>query len=190
MSSRCRIPDRRHPDRGRTAALLLLAALALGACDDKKREADSLPVAQSSPAFVAVSTLIPGGGPPPPEAQRAKLYEDNPHYVEDGKRLFGWYNCTGCHFHGGGGIGPALMDNHWRYGGHLDQIYASIYQGRPNGMPTWGGKIPDAQIWEIAAYIRSLSPPLPPPPPPVEPSSPSPAGVPQAEGPGAPATPQ
>jgi mono/diheme cytochrome c family protein len=26
-------------------------------------------------------------------------------------------------------------------------------------MPTWRDKIPDAQIWEIAAYVRSLSTP-------------------------------
>jgi cytochrome c oxidase cbb3-type subunit 3 len=24
-------------------------------------------------------------------------------------------------------------------------------------MPAWGGKIPDQQIWELAAYVRSLS---------------------------------
>ena len=39
-------------------------------------------------------------------------------------------------------MGPALMDDAWIYGGRLDQIYNSIYQGRPNGMPAWGGKIP------------------------------------------------
>ena len=64
------------------------------------------------------------------------------------------------------------MNDQWRYGGRLDQIYASIAQGRPNGMPSWAGKLPDAQIWEIAAFIRSLSAPesenkgqtMPPPP--------------------------
>ena len=24
-------------------------------------------------------------------------------------------------------------------------------------MPTWGGKIPEYQIWEIVAYVRSLN---------------------------------
>ena len=37
------------------------------------------------------------------------------------------------------------------------EIYASIQQGRPNGMPAFRDKIPDQQIWEIAAYVRSLS---------------------------------
>jgi len=30
-------------------------------------------------------------------------------------------------------------------------------EGRPNGMPSWRGKIPDYQVWEIVAYVRSLS---------------------------------
>jgi cytochrome c oxidase cbb3-type subunit 3 len=51
------------------------------------------------------------------------------------------------------------MDDKWIYGGRIDQIFASIYQGRPNGMPVWGGKIPQGQIWQIAAYVRSLSQP-------------------------------
>jgi cytochrome c oxidase cbb3-type subunit III len=72
-------------------------------------------------------------------------------------RLYKQFNCTGCHFNGGGGIGPPLMDDQWIYGGRLDQIYNSIYQGRPNGMPAWGGKIADDQIWQIATYVRSMS---------------------------------
>jgi len=34
-------------------------------------------------------------------------------------------------------------------------------QGRPNGMPSFVGKIPDYQVWEIAAYVRSMSGQLP-----------------------------
>jgi cytochrome c oxidase cbb3-type subunit 3 len=45
----------------------------------------------------------------------------------------------------------------WIYGGRLTQIQQSIVEGRPNGMPAWGGKIPDQQIWQIAAYVRSMS---------------------------------
>ena len=50
----------------------------------------------------------------------------------EGRRLFNWYNCAGCH------------------GDH------SIYQGRTKGMPSWGAKLPADQIWKIVAYIRSL----------------------------------
>jgi cytochrome c oxidase cbb3-type subunit 3 len=121
----------------------------------------SLPSAQAAPRNVAVTTLFPGGGSPPSEDPIARVYQDNSRYINDGKRLFGWYNCSGCHANGGGGMGPALTDNQWRYGGRLDQIFSSIAQGRPNGMPHWAGKIPDAQIWELAAFVRSLSVPTP-----------------------------
>jgi cytochrome c oxidase cbb3-type subunit 3 len=68
-------------------------------------------------------------------------------------------NCTGCHFNGGGGMGPALMSGHWRYGGRIDQVYASIAQGRPNGMPSWQDSLQPQQMWELAAYAKSLSVP-------------------------------
>jgi len=54
-------------------------------------------------------------------------------------------------------MGPSLMDNEWIYGGRLTQIHQTLVEGRPNGMPAWGGKIPDPQLWEIAAYVRSMS---------------------------------
>jgi cytochrome c oxidase cbb3-type subunit 3 len=49
------------------------------------------------------------------------------------------------------------MDGEWRYGGRIDQIHASILEGRPNGMPAWRGKVTDQQAWQLAAYIRALS---------------------------------
>ena len=57
---------------------------------------------------------------------------------------------------GGGGSGPALMDDRWIYGGNIENIVQTIREGRPNGMPSFRGKIPDDQIWEIAAYVRSM----------------------------------
>ena len=54
-------------------------------------------------------------------------------------------------------MGPPLMDEKWIYGSNPEQIFATVVQGRPNGMPSFGGKIPDYQVWEIAAYVRSLS---------------------------------
>jgi cytochrome c oxidase cbb3-type subunit 3 len=127
---------------------------------------------------VVISGLYPGGTTAPPEDPRGFIYDGNPTYIAQGKQYYTWYNCSGCHFNGGGGIGPSFMDKTWRYGGRIDQIYNSIAEGRPNGMPTWRAKIPDAQIWEIAAYVRSLSTPA------VKgeqpPSAPPPASVPPA----------
>ena len=54
-------------------------------------------------------------------------------------------------------MGPSLMDDEWIYGDRLEQIHQTLVEGRPNGMPAWGGKIPDEQLWELAAYVRSMS---------------------------------
>jgi cytochrome c oxidase cbb3-type subunit 3 len=84
-------------------------------------------------------------------------YEDNAYAVAEGQRLFRWYNCSGCHGNGGGNMGPPLMDAKWIYGSAPAQIAASILQGRPNGMPSFAGRIPDDQVWKLVAYIRSMS---------------------------------
>ena len=134
------------------------AALTLAACQKGERASAYVPAANVGPQPL-VSELLPGGAQPPPQDPRGKLYDGDAASIAQGKQYFAWYNCSGCHFNGGGGIGPAFMDKTWRYGGSIDQIYSSIAQGRPNGMPTWGAKIPDTQIWQIAAYVRSLSSP-------------------------------
>ena len=84
-------------------------------------------------------------------------YEENAFALSEGKHLFEFMNCVGCHAHGGGGMGPPLMDDKWIYGGQPEQIFATIVEGRPNGMPSFRGKLPDYQVWQLAAYVRSLS---------------------------------
>lgn len=84
-------------------------------------------------------------------------YEMNAHGLSEGKRLFSAFNCVGCHSNGGGGMGPPLMDDKWLYGSNPEQVFATITQGRPNGMPSFGGKVPEYQIWQLAAYVRSIS---------------------------------
>ena len=89
---------------------------------------------------------------------RVSHYERNAHALATGKRLWTWYNCSGCHANGGGGAsGPALMDAHWIYGWDTASIYKSIADGRPNGMPAYRGRIPEDQLWQLTAYVRSLS---------------------------------
>jgi cytochrome c oxidase cbb3-type subunit 3 len=90
--------------------------------------------------------------PTPPED-----YGKNAYGMSEGKRLYNYFNCVGCHANGGGGMGPALIDDEWIYGSAPDQIFATIVQGRPNGMPTFGGRIPDYQVWQLAHYVRSMS---------------------------------
>jgi cytochrome c oxidase cbb3-type subunit 3 len=54
-------------------------------------------------------------------------------------------------------MGPPLMDDQWIYGSEPAQIFATIVEGRPNGMPAFAGKIPEKEVWELVAYVRSLS---------------------------------
>jgi cytochrome c oxidase cbb3-type subunit 3 len=84
-------------------------------------------------------------------------YEENAFAISEGKRLYQGFNCYGCHAHGGGDMGPPLMDDRWIYGSRPEQVFSSIVAGRPNGMPSFGTKIPAYQVWQLAAYIRSMS---------------------------------
>src|SRR5436190_5132389 len=83
-------------------------------------------------------------------------YEDNAYAMTEGQRLYEWYNCSGCHARGGGGIGPPLMAEVWRYGKDPGSMYTSIVHGRPNGMPSWRGKMPQYQVWQIVTYVQAL----------------------------------
>ena len=86
------------------------------------------------------------------QAIRANAFQ-----ISQGKQLYSWFNCNGCHANGGGGSGPALMDDNWIYGSAHRQHRRTIREGRPNGMPSFRGKMPDDQVWQIAAYVRSMS---------------------------------
>ena len=130
-------------------------AVMLVACDrEERRFTDRVP---TPPAYATVSldTLQPGV--PSPDADIANRSERNAYDISEGKRLFSQWNCTGCHSHGGGGMGPALMDDEWIYGSDAENIVATIVEGRPNGMPSFRNKIPPQQLWQLAAYVRSLS---------------------------------
>jgi cytochrome c oxidase cbb3-type subunit 3 len=135
-----------------TAAML--AAIGIAGCYREQRPA--VP-AQPAPAETAVrqSEIEPGqAGAKPPVPSK---YEENAYALSQGKSLFRKYNCSGCHSQGGGGMGPALMDDKWIYGSAPENIYATIVQGRPNGMPAFGGHIPNDQVWQLVAYVRSMS---------------------------------
>ena len=141
------------------ASLLLIgaAALTLAACNREERHSRSKPLGETVPAGESPDTVWPGNSAPPPLDARAKLYDNNAPAIAEGQFLYTRMNCVGCHSHGGGGMGPPLMDDEWRYGGRIDQIAATIAEGRPQGMPAWRGKLTDDQIWKLAAYVRTLS---------------------------------
>lgn len=133
--------------------------ISLSACQREQRIFDP-GTAASQPANGTPLSEV-GAGVSPPPGNRPNVVAESAYTVGEGKRLYQAYNCVGCHANGGGAIGPALMDSEWIYGGSLEQIHSTIVQGRPNGMPSFAGRIPDYQVWEIAAYVRSMSGQLP-----------------------------
>jgi cytochrome c oxidase cbb3-type subunit III len=136
--------------------ILVCALLTALACERETRRYTELPAAANRSTAVRLTTLQPGA--PQPLSNVQSPYQYNAYGLAEGKRLYAAYNCAGCHgLAGGGAIGPALMDDKWIYGSHADQIFSSISQGRPDGMPSFGGHIPDQQIWQLVAYVQSLA---------------------------------
>ena len=97
-----------------------------------------------------------GGATPPVLASLGHPYENNAYQLNQGKRLYTWFNCKECHADGGGNIGPALMDGWWRYGPDPASIFATIRDGRPHGMPAFGDKMTTDQIWQLTGYVRTI----------------------------------
>lgn len=85
-------------------------------------------------------------------------FETDGKALATGAQLYVAYNCVDCHGAGGGGsMGPSLADGRWHFGGRPGEVFESIYQGRPDGMPAWGGRISNEQIWMLVSYVRSLN---------------------------------
>ena len=90
-------------------------------------------------------------------AQLTNPFQGDAAKVKEGGALFVAYNCMDCHgMDGSGAMGPSLADGRWHFGGSAGEVFQSIYEGRPDGMPSWGGRIPDDQIWRLVAYVQSL----------------------------------
>ena len=134
----------------------LVAALLPAACDSRwgRQDASNQRIASALPAVPRPVGPVPGPGDVAPASN--PLAGDAQSLI-DGRTLFVRFNCSGCHGgRGGGGMGPSLRNQRWRYGGHDSDIFDSIAQGRGQGMPAWGTKLPEQQIWQLVAYIQSL----------------------------------
>jgi cytochrome c oxidase cbb3-type subunit 3 len=129
--------------------------LAFAACEREERSFRPKPPAAALSSTIHMSPIQPGM--PKQDVLTRNEYESNAYAVAQGQLLFRAYNCNGCHSNGGGGMGPPLMDGKWVYGSDPANIVATILEGRPNGMPSFQGKIPDQQLWQLAAYVRSMS---------------------------------
>jgi putative heme-binding domain-containing protein len=96
-------------------------------------------------AILLAAGLAPGQTPPATPAARAA-----------GEKIFRGH-CASCHgLKGAGGSGPNLTSGIFYHGGTDADLYRNISEGIP------GTAMPDqffssAQIWQIVAYVRSLS---------------------------------
>lgn len=162
--------------RNSAAAILIAGLVVFTACQtrngsttDTSRVASASSSTQSTTShyvdgadsmrFIAHDENLPPGFP----AHGTPLsirnpYEGNKDAIHTGGQLYVSYNCVDCHgVDGSGSMAPTFQDNRWHFGGGPAEIFESIYQGRPDGMPAWGGRISNDQIWMLTAYVRSLS---------------------------------
>jgi cytochrome c oxidase cbb3-type subunit 3 len=149
---------------------IVLSALIILGCRAQKTAAGDTAVAASSTAS-STSTLLVAGDSlrlvehpeilPAGFPLGAKQIELKNPYEGDKNAiamLFIGYNCLDCHgADGSGAMGPSFQDGRWHFGGSPAEVFESIYQGRPDGMPAWGGRISNDQIWMLTAYVRSLA---------------------------------
>jgi cytochrome c oxidase cbb3-type subunit 3 len=134
------------------ASLLLL----LAACKREERSFRTDPPVVQALDQVAVMPGGIGGAPPDIDRAQGHAFADNAYQLSEGKQLYDWFNCSGCHAKGGGASGPALSDAFWRYGPDDVSIFVSIRDGRPHGMPAFREKLTTEQIWQLTHYVRTL----------------------------------
>ena len=140
-----------------TAGLVVAAALVLASCErESRRFRDLPPGANAENLVVQNEQLQPGPMLRSPVAQHP--YERNAWAIAEGKTLYNNMNCAGCHSpRGGGNIGPSLIDSAWIYGVAPENLFQTIEQGRPRGMPAFRGRMGNTDIWKVVAYIRAMN---------------------------------
>jgi mono/diheme cytochrome c family protein len=165
-----------NSQRARYSLAILAACIAFGCTRGVSSGSDDSAAASSSPStqqsntshllvagdslrFVQHDENLPAGFPLAATTLALKNpYEGDRNAIATGGKLFIGYNCLDCHgAEGSGAMGPSFQDGRWHFGGSPAEVFESIYQGRPDGMPAWGGRISNDQIWMLTAYVRSLS---------------------------------
>ena len=147
----------------RLSLLIVSLSFGIARCDAANAQQSHGADPNQSAASTAVPPIslggfAPGGGTLVHGISKiGEEYAKSPEHIEAGKQLFQAMNCTGCHSNGGGGFGPALMGKTRIYGGSVENIASTIVEGRPNGMPSFRSLLPMEQVWELAAYVKSLS---------------------------------
>jgi cytochrome c oxidase cbb3-type subunit III len=134
------------------AALGLLGGAADLPTDTQKPEAPTA----ARLLDVPVTHIVPGNIDVKPDIKSPVAGDSDA--INRGMKYFANFNCSGCHAaNAGGGMGPALSNHSFKFGSDPANIYLTITQGRPTGMPAWGTLLPSNVIWDLVAYIESIS---------------------------------
>jgi cytochrome c oxidase cbb3-type subunit 3 len=139
---------------------LLLAILSLAACGRVRGDSTTGATVARMPTDETLNSVPLGAPPGEPVSIASRIanpFAGDTQAVAEGKQLFSSMNCVYCHGAQASGLmGPPLNGVGWRYGGTPAQLYNSVHDGRPQGMPAWGGRLPPDQIWKIVAYLQTL----------------------------------
>lgn len=131
-----------------------LAIVALAACGSDRERERVVPPQGGMRIPVQTGTLT--AGPVRTGTPVANPFHGDELALQEGERFYKWFNCDGCHGAiGGGAIGPPLRDRDWIYGASPAQLYHTIVEGRPNGMPAFRG-MPEDVVWKLIAYVHSF----------------------------------
>lgn len=141
---------------------VLVATQLTVSCGRERSAATTSNTASSNeaPPAIRYEDHIWAAGLPPPAGVLVPPEANGPQSPKDGEALFRSMNCDGCHAGDGSGqVGPSLSDGRWRYGGRDEEIFSSIFYGRPQGMPAYGGLLGQGGVWLLVSFLKSLPKP-------------------------------
>jgi len=133
-------------------AILLLIAMALGACTSPQ------PVAQN---LTPIPTLIPATMPPTPQPTETPPGLDLPSREPSAANAQAVYeeNCASCHGSDGQGKVPGARnfnDIDYIRGALPATFFVAVTNGRKN-MPAWGDKFSVDDRWDLVFYVRQFA---------------------------------
>lgn len=124
------------------------------AVSSTQEPAPQAPTAPASEAAAAPATANPAD----PAAKKKNPFTGNAEMIAEGKGMYVKVGCQGCHGGGGGGgMAVSLIDAQWKFGSDDDTLYTLIKGQNPKQtMPAVYSTLPDDQVWQMLAFIRSL----------------------------------
>jgi mxaJ protein len=127
------------------------------------------PAAAASPTAGRQENQAPQPSPEPPAAQapsdgsqpafkKLNPFTGKEDGIAAGKALYIQVGCQGCHGGGGGGgMAASLIDDNWKFGSDDETLFKLIKGQIPEQtMPVVYSSLPDEQVWQILAFIRTL----------------------------------